>query len=209
MKPLAIFPTHIWVAEFAENDIGVSNHEICEYLDTAISPRPELQHGRSWQTEQTLHQLPFFAKLAETFIKSCEAVLAKQNVVHQGIEITGCWANISPPGSLHTPHMHPNNILSGVFYPKVVEGSNAIVFHKGENSSAISPAVTGLNEYNAAEIAVALKPGTLVIFPSTIMHSVPPNRSSDERVSISFNVMFKDFSRTISPPKWQGIPVRT
>jgi hypothetical protein len=30
--------------------------------------------------------------------------------------ITGCWANVNPPGSYHPTHNHPNNFLSGVYY---------------------------------------------------------------------------------------------
>lgn len=206
MKPLAIFPTHVWIEQLGESDLQISNQAICEFLDKAITPRPALQHGRSWQTAQTLHMHPFFASLRDAFINACVKVLEQQAVVYTDIEITGCWANISPPGSLHTPHVHPNNVLSGVYYPRVADGANVIVFHNELKSRAvISPPVKQLNEYNAGEVAVTLESGSLVIFPSTLMHSVPQNRSQQERVSISFNVMFKDFSREVSPPQWEGI----
>lgn len=188
----------------------MSHSDICSYLDKAMRPRPPLQANRSWQSEQNLHQLPFFSRLTKLFESSCEQVLLQQNMIHHGLEVTGCWCNVAPPGSLHTPHMHPNNFLSGVYYPRVQKGANTIVFHDhNRNQSAINPAVIQLNEYNAAEVAVALKTGSLVIFPSTLMHSVPPNQSQSERFSISFNVMFKAFSEKISPPQWQGIKLNT
>lgn len=192
--------------ELSEEDIGTSNQAVYNFLDRALSPRPALQAGRSWQTEQRLHQHPFFASLCHSFLAICRDILEQQAAIYKDIEITGCWANLSPPGSLHTPHIHPNNILSGVYYPRVTEGGNAIVFHDEQKARAvISPSVKQLNEYNAGEVAVALKTGSLVVFPSTLMHSVPPNNSNQERLSISFNVMFTEFSQEISPPQWEGL----
>ena len=36
-------------------------------------------------------------------------------------------------------------------------------------------------------------------------HSVPANASGQERVSIAFNLMYTDFTRRYSRPKWEGI----
>jgi len=47
--------------------------------------------------------------------------------------------------------------------------------------------------------------GKLLVFPAWFRHSVPPNGSDQERVSISFNIMFSSFTETVSPPKWQGL----
>jgi hypothetical protein len=38
---------------------------------------------------------------------------------------------------------------------------------------------------------------------------VPVNRSTAERISISFNVMFTNYTETMSPPLWSGTaPIR-
>jgi ectoine hydroxylase-related dioxygenase (phytanoyl-CoA dioxygenase family) len=44
--------------------------------------------------------------------------------------------------------------------------------------------------------------GTLLLFPSYLEHSVDANTSEEERVSISFNIMFSSFTEKLSKPLW-------
>lgn len=48
-----------------------------------------------------------------------------------------------------------------------------------------------------------------MIFPAWLVHSVPMNTSDEFRISISFNVMFSDFAKTVAKPKWTGLPLNT
>jgi hypothetical protein len=48
----------------------------------------------------------------------------------------------------------------------------------------------------------------MVLFPGWLVHQVPVNASAAERVSIAFNLMFRQFGETASAPLWKGrIPV--
>jgi ectoine hydroxylase-related dioxygenase (phytanoyl-CoA dioxygenase family) len=40
------------------------------------------------------------------------------------------------------------------------------------------------------------------MFPAYLQHSVDANRSDQERVSISFNIMFSSFTEELSKPLW-------
>jgi len=40
------------------------------------------------------------------------------------------------------------------------------------------------------------------MFPSFMEHSVDANMSEEERISVSFNVMFSSFTRQLSKPLW-------
>jgi len=44
--------------------------------------------------------------------------------------------------------------------------------------------------------------GTLLAFPAYLQHSVDANASEEERISISFNIMFSDFTENLSKPLW-------
>ena len=46
------------------------------------------------------------------------------------------------------------------------------------------------------------KEGRMVIFPSWLKHTVPANDGENDRISISFNLMFKNFSETMASPMW-------
>jgi hypothetical protein len=44
--------------------------------------------------------------------------------------------------------------------------------------------------------------GTLLMFPSYLEHSVDANRCEEERISVSFNIMFSSFTEKLSKPLW-------
>ena len=44
--------------------------------------------------------------------------------------------------------------------------------------------------------------GTQLMFPSFLEHSVDANMSEEERISVSFNVMFSSFTRQLSKTLW-------
>jgi uncharacterized protein (TIGR02466 family) len=50
------------------------------------------------------------------------------------------------------------------------------------------------------------KEGRLLIFPAWLKHTVPTNEGQSERISISFNLMFKNFSETMAAPLWDATP---
>jgi uncharacterized protein (TIGR02466 family) len=103
---------------------------------------------------------------------------------------------------VHREHSHPNNFLSVVYYPKVPEGGNAIQFHDPRpQAHVIAPPVKGKAVINASTVAVAAQAGRIVAFPAWLQHSVPENRGPGERMSIAFNVMFRD---SIARPRWSG-----
>ena len=47
------------------------------------------------------------------------------------------------------------------------------------------------NVYNSSSWTITPKNGTMVMFPSSVMHYVQPNEIIDERVSVAFNVIVR------------------
>ena len=85
------------------------------------------------------------------------------------------------------------------------EGADTINFHDPRVQTAIiRPPVTQLTADNTDQVVVRVTNGTLLLFPAWLPHSVDPNRSDRERMSISFNIMFSAYSTTMSPPLWGG-----
>ena len=124
-------------------------------------------------------------------------------ISHDAIEITGCWANVLARGAAHRAHSHPNNFLSGVYYIRTNSGTDTINFHDPRNQTGIiRPAVFELTAENSDQVVVRVQNGTLLIFPSYLQHSVDPNMSAEERISISFNIMFSSFTEKLSKPLW-------
>ena len=101
------------------------------------------------------------------------------------------WYNINTPNSYNMPHVHPNCLMSGVFYIKVPENSGNIVFTRPEiESLELSHINNGHNVTNPyTNTAYSIKPeqGKLILFPSYLSHYVEQNKSEEDRISISFN----------------------
>jgi len=107
----------------------------------------------------------------------------------------------------HRMHSHPNNYLSGVYYVRVPPGANTINFHDPRpQASILRPPVTQLTGQNTDQVVVEVTDGTLLLFPSYLLHSVDPSEGNELRISISSNLMFNDFAEKLSKPLWEPPP---
>jgi uncharacterized protein (TIGR02466 family) len=105
----------------------------------------------------------------------------------------------------HKAHSHPNNFLSGVYYVRADPGADRINFHDPRPQAAvIRPPVVELTAENTDQVVVQVRNGTLLFFPSWLVHSVDANPNEAERISVSFNVMLSAFTERLSQPLWSG-----
>jgi len=94
-------------------------------------------------------------------------------------------------GAAHKMHHHPNNFLSGVYYVRT-----------RIQSGIIRPPVVELTAENTDQVVVRVKDGTMLVFPAYLQHSVDASASEEERISISFNILFSSFTENLSKPLW-------
>ena len=201
-----LFPTNVWEIQFSKDQYEGMNEKLAANIDRLLDPRPEITPGKTWQTRNDLHTLPEFFEFAKLIKNAGAGVLDFLQTEQNQLDITGCWANVNPPGSAHSPHVHPNNYLSGVYFVKVPEGANQICFFEPRPfMQIITPKFREQNEQNANMISLTVQEGTLLLFPAWFKHAVPPNPSQSERMSVSFNLMFSNFTQTMSQPLWNGI----
>ena len=197
-----IFPTPLWIVDLAAADAVAFNAKLKAEIENIILPRPKVPSGSNWQTPQDLHTRPAFAdfiKLVELVARSVAQYL---QVEQYPMMITGCWANINPPGAYHPTHNHPNNYLSGVYYVAVPETGSHLVF-QDPRPVLIMPRTATIGRVTANACVTEPRPGRMVIFPSWLRHHVPSNEGTTERVSIAFNLMFADFAETLAAPRWK------
>ena len=205
-----LFPTFLWIHDLEPALAERLNRQLFHDLDKMTAPRPQLQPGQNWQTEQTLHEFAELRELVEVVEAAVSGVLGRMELAFSDFEITACWANINPRGAPHPPHFHSNNFLSGVYYVQVAPGADSITFHEPRTQvDVVAPHVERPTKYTSLHQHVPVQAGRLVLFPSWLTHSVRRNDSDTLRISISFNFMFRDFVEKLSRPRWQGIPIRS
>lgn len=203
-KAFPLFPTTLWSFQLPEEAFRRINAGLVTKLDQLVAAAPDQNHKGGWQTEHDLHTLPEMQELNAFFMDAVNEVLDAVSVKYKDVKITGCWANISPPGGTHVGHMHPNNFLSAAYYVRVPPGANRITFHDPRHQIHILiPAVNQMNVHNSDYVNFEVEEGMLLLFPSWLVHSVPANASEERRISISFNINFTNFTARMSPPTWE------
>jgi uncharacterized protein (TIGR02466 family) len=110
-----------------------------------------------------------------------------------GWSIKEMWVNVLDTGGHQAMHNHANSFISGVIYLTPTHPGSTTVFmrspggtdflfrndHKGMTPS----------EFNADKwISPQPAPGDMVLFPSYLMHAVPPNQG-ERRITLAFNAI--------------------
>jgi uncharacterized protein (TIGR02466 family) len=200
---IPMFPTLLWKILVKPELRDAIDAKILATLGSMRCDLPRLEPGHGWQSEQTLHERDEFQDLVACVGKATRSILRFLQIGHEAFEITGCWATVLARGAAHKPHSHPNNYLSGVYYVRTHPGADTINFHDPRNQAGvIRPPVVELTAENTDQVVIRVTNGTLLLFPSYLEHSVDANASEEERVSISFNIMFPSFTEKLSKPLW-------
>jgi uncharacterized protein (TIGR02466 family) len=200
---IPMFPALVWKIQINAELHDAMDAEILTALERIRRDLPELGAGQGWQSEQTLYEREEFRDLVACVNNAAKSVLRFLRIGYDAFEITGCWATVLAKGAMHKAHSHPNNFLSGVYYVRTHPGADTINFHDPRNQAGIiRPPVVELTAENTDQVVVRVKNGTLLVFPAYLQHSVDANTSEEERISISFNIMFSAFTENLSKPLW-------
>ena len=186
-----LFPTII-------HDMVVSNfdQDLCIHLSRELKkkdPKGVVKsnvHG--WQSDLfDFKKDDYFSKLISHTVRDylCE------NKIYKDLELyfDGYWININQPGALNSIHDHPGCDLAGVIWIKTDKKSGVIKFRHpngfAENASLFfynEDFKKKLNAYPAYWSST--KSGEGILFPSHLDHWVEENKSTEDRISISFNI---------------------
>ena len=182
---LMVFPTAVQIYKH-ENSI----EKELKYIE-GVEWLPQVQNGNfktkdSYLTKhESLKNITSFFK--ECIDDYCNTIMNS----NQRLVITQLWGNRNPKGSKHHEHVHPNSIISGVFYLRQDPKLPPIQFSKA-NQHAMKLDPKKYNSYNAETFLLPCTAGELILFPSNLRHSVPTNMGEDERISLSFNTFSID-----------------
>lgn len=103
------------------------------------------------------------------------------------------WVNVLDTGGRQAMHNHANSFASGVAYLTPTHPSAQTVFMKSPGGTDFvfknDHAGMAPGPFNADKwVSPAPEPGDLVLFPSYLMHAVPPNLG-ERRITLSFNAI--------------------
>ena len=112
---------------------------------------------------------------------------------HMGWSLKEMWVNVLDTGGRQAMHNHANSFISGVLYLTATHPDAQTVFMKSPGGTDFAfrneHAGTTPGPYSADKwVSPAPAPGDLVLFPSYLMHAVPPNPGA-RRISLAFNAI--------------------
>lgn len=201
----AFFPTYVWAHDVAPEDRDAIEASVGARLKELLPADGQLAVGRSYQTRTDMQTDAAFARLLALAEEAARAALAFLDYAPLPLRVTGCWANVSPPGVHHPEHLHPNNVLSGVYYLRAPPGANTINFHDPRpQAHIIAPPVTKESPKHASTLHLGAAPGRMFLFPAWVRHSVNTNESREVRVSVAFNFVLENFIDAASKPRFDG-----
>ena len=110
-----------------------------------------------------------------------------------GWSIKEMWVNRLDAGGRQAMHNHANSFISGVAYLTPTDPASQTVFMKSPGGHDFifrnDHAGTTPGPYSADKwVSPAPQPGDLVLFPSYLMHAMPPT-PGQRRISMSFNAI--------------------
>jgi hypothetical protein len=110
-----------------------------------------------------------------------------------GWSVKEMWVNVLETGGHQAMHNHANSFVSGVVYLTETHESACTVFMKspGGNDYVFKNdhAGTTRGPFNGDKwVSPQPTPGDMVLFPSYLMHAVPPN-AGPRRITLSFNAI--------------------
>jgi hypothetical protein len=130
------------------------------------------------------------ARLIEPKLTDFGALLFGERL---GWSLKEMWVNVLDTGGRQAMHNHANSFISGVVYLTPTHPDARTVFMKSPGGTDFAfkndHAGTITGPYNADKwISPAPDPGDLVLFPSYLMHAVPPNPGA-RRITMAFNAI--------------------
>jgi len=120
-------------------------------------------------------------------IQSCCDEYCEETGIDYTLISTSWFNKLEKNGSVDA-HRHERSVLSGAYYPCVEEDSAPLMFE-----SPLQPYAMNMNYIKQTRFSTyteVFRPsdGLLILFPSWLKHSVPPNQSG-KRYTVSFNTI--------------------
>lgn len=181
-----------------EDIIEVNNNEIINYSYEVnkIIPTVKKSNIIGYQSDSLCQSDIVLQPLIKNIFDKSKILLNYFNVKKTlTLKLLNIWVNINPRGGSNCVHNHPGSFVSGVYYVQVPENSgNLILTHPAVNYEYHSNnhTIEKWNDKNGARVIVIPQAGKLVLFPGWANHYVEPNDSENHRISLAFNVGFKE-----------------
>lgn len=190
--PNLMFPTLVWTTLFDDREnFNAPLLALAQELHQRDPAGVRKTNIKGWQSQNSLQNLAEFEDMNLRILQVCERIAESQHF-KPGIAFQlQAWMNISPPGASNQVHYHPNCHFSGVYYVSLSAPECGSIYFRDPRvaSRMLTYPTDQLTEFTASELRMPPEEGRMYVFPGWLEHGVDENRSNQDRISISFNVL--------------------
>ena len=181
MEVIVPFLTSIW-----SFDLDIDSEKECSraYQVQQIIEGVKLSNCGGYQSNN-LDLKQFFPEIYEQ-IKEKLKFISKET--EMDLKLGNSWLNINQTKDFNINHVHPGSAISAVLYLKSDKNSGNIVF-KNPTLSYLYP-INGNNKLFFQTYWLPPVQGKIYFFPAYLEHSVEPNMSDFERISLAMNFSY-------------------
>lgn len=191
----SLFPTLVQISEI-DSAKALNDDLECDIYDvmkTTPNSLPEAWSCNLYTTISSgvdLLRYGSFRHLAKIIDKESRrfAVSMHYDIENFPPRMTECWINVYGAGDGQEAHIHQNNVISGIYYVKAPEGCGQLMFHSTFADVMLDPPKTKIDNLNTEVAAITPVSGQMLLFRSSLRHSVKPNKSTENRISVAFNL---------------------
>jgi len=191
-----LFPTVLHVSELP--DAARINGDLLAAIGEIRRTEPSSKPA-SWACDlyttigrpQALLDHPAFQELLaichEKMVKYAEAL--RFDIRRNPPRVTECWINAYARGQGQEIHLHRNTVISGIYFVQVPSGAGATLFYSPMADVMLEPRALEGNPLNSKVAAYEPVAGRMILFRSSLRHSVMPGDFDGERVTVAFNAI--------------------
>ncbi|MBI2512643.1 MAG: hypothetical protein HYV96_11740 [Opitutae bacterium] len=201
MPTRAWFPTYLYHEPLQRAGLDRFNAELAEECrrirdyDAAGRKWCEKNYPGGYTSYASLNRLHEFSSTFAGLERKITAHVKKfareldMDLRGREIAMSDFWVNIMPEHAAHSLHLHPNSFISGTYYVVTPRGCPGLKFEDPRLSKfmAAPPKTPDARPANQPHITYPAKAGWLLLFESWLRHEVAANRTTEERISVSFN----------------------
>ena len=214
--PQVLFPVPIWNKSNAfskeEIELGISLSYEFKRTSNKYGPASLVSHG--WNQKKSTYDFKDFHKDGITSFNNLDLLEEKKWLpISKAIQIQAfkllsdiwivkdfrldhLWTTIYPKGGFIPIHNHAPYLLSGVCYLQTPEDCGKLVFQDPSwTTKAQSPFRESTFPILGTQQKIEPKAGDIFLFPGWLPHWTEPNQSDQDRIILSFNMVFP------SPPE--------
>ena len=166
-------------------------HRILEF----VKSQEFVYHGNGYMTHENFLECPEMQSVNNYITQKVKEYLYDDCGISEEIipELVTSWVNLHKKGDWSHQHSHYNSVVSGVWYLSTTPESGDFIIHPDNKlfGNLLDLPKRVYNEFNVDQYAFLPQNGDMLLFPSTMKHSVRVNNCDNERLSLAFNYMIR------------------